>query len=261
MSKSDPVEREWSILTGKEERFLESRIKAKPPIINEKLDPHIPEKLRDTLNAAFDKAFEVIFEKGTGIIEKTYSKGRYENDYKINEFAFDLEGGKKRLKKFTKKAGRAKKINMTVSCASGIGLGLLGIGIPDIPIFTASVLKSIYETAMSFGFDYNSDEERLFILKLIEISLKHGIDFAEDNTSFNKAIDAGIMPEGDIKEQIKLTARSMTDAMVYMKFLQGMFIVGAVGGAYDVVYMNRITDYALLKYKRRFLIGKLKKTD
>ena len=261
MNKPNPVKHEWNALMSKEEKFLSSRLKANPSIINRKLDSHIPEKLRSTLNTAFDKAFEIIFEKGTGIIEKTYDKNRYENDYKINEFAFDLEGGKKRLKKFTKKANRAKKINMGVSCASGIGLGLIGIGIPDIPIFTASVLKSIYETAMSFGFDYNSDEERLFILKLIEISLKQGIDFAEDNTAFNKAIDAGVLPKGDVKEQIKLTARSMTDAMIYMKFLQGMFIVGAVGGAYDVIYMNRITDYALLKYKRRFLTEKLKKND
>ena len=44
---------------------------------------------------------------------------------------------------------------------------------------------------------------------------------------------------------MKSTAQSMTDAMIYMKFLQGIFVVGAVGGAWDVVYMNRITDYAI----------------
>ena len=38
-----------------------------------------------------------------------------------------------------------------------------------------------------------------------------------------------------------------------MKFLQGVPVIGAVGGAYDVVYMKQITEYANLKYKRRFL--------
>ena len=38
-----------------------------------------------------------------------------------------------------------------------------------------------------------------------------------------------------------------------MKFLQGFPVVGAVGGAYDVIYMKQITEYAKLKYKRRFL--------
>lgn len=256
--KYSPIEKEWNDLIKKDDKFLNSRIKANMPLINEKLDPKIPEKLRDTLNAAFNKAFEIIFEKGVGIIEKTYNKEKYELDYKVNEYALGLKNDKKRLKKFGKKAGAAKKINMAVSCASGIGLGIFGIGIPDIPIFTASVFKSIYETALSFGYNYESPEERLFILRVIEIAMKQGVDFAESNTELNKMIDNGLSPAGDIEEQKKRTAQSMTDAMIYMKFLQGMFIIGAVGGAWDVVYMNRITDYAILKYRRRFLVDKIK---
>jgi len=38
-----------------------------------------------------------------------------------------------------------------------------------------------------------------------------------------------------------------------MKFLQGIPLVGAVGGVYDVVYMKQITEYAKIKYQRRFL--------
>ena len=40
-----------------------------------------------------------------------------------------------------------------------------------------------------------------------------------------------------------------------MKFLQGIPLVGAVGGAYDVVYMKQISAYARLKYQRRLLLG------
>ncbi len=255
--KTAPLEREWNALIKKEEKFIIARMRAKPSLINEKLDPHVPEKLRETLNTAFNKAFEVIFEKGIGVIEKTYNKEKYELDYKVNEYALGLKEDKKRIKKFGKKAGSAKRVNMAVSCVSGIGLGVVGVGIPDIPIFTASVFKSIYETALSFGYGYETDEERLFILRLIEIAMRQGVDFAEDNTALNKLIDCGQMPAADVGEQMKRTAQAMTDAMIYMKFLQGMFIVGAVGGAWDVVYMNRITDYAILKYKRRFLVKKL----
>ena len=38
-----------------------------------------------------------------------------------------------------------------------------------------------------------------------------------------------------------------------MKFLQGIPIVGAAGGAYDAVYMQKIVKYAEMKYRRRFL--------
>lgn len=37
-----------------------------------------------------------------------------------------------------------------------------------------------------------------------------------------------------------------------MKFLQGIPIVGAAGGAYDAVYMKQIVKYAEMKYRRRF---------
>ena len=46
-----------------------------------------------------------------------------------------------------------------------------------------------------------------------------------------------------------------------MKFLQGIPIVGAVGGAYDVIYMKKVNDYAKLKYNRRFLEGQLLGSD
>ena len=44
-----------------------------------------------------------------------------------------------------------------------------------------------------------------------------------------------------------------------MKFLQGIPVVGAVGGIYDEVYMKRITEYANLKYKKRFLMKKMER--
>lgn len=39
-----------------------------------------------------------------------------------------------------------------------------------------------------------------------------------------------------------------------MKFLQGVPVVGAVGSAYDVVYMKHISEYARIKYQKRFLL-------
>ena len=256
--KLTAFEREWQLLSKKEDKFMSARMKAKPPALNEKLDPHVPDKLRETLNMAFNKAFEIIFEKGSSLIEKTYNKEKHELDYKVNEYAARLKPDKKRIKKFGQKARKSKSVNMAISCASGIGLGLFGVGIPDIPIFTAAVFKSIYETALSFGYDYDSEAEKIFILCLIETSMKHGVDFARSNTELNKLIDNGLLPSADISQQMKKTAQSMTDAMIYMKFLQGIFVVGAVGGVWDVVYMNRITDYAILKYKRRFLADKMK---
>ena len=54
-------------------------------------------------------------------------------------------------------------------------------------------------------------------------------------------------------------ANCLSKELLYMKFVQGLPIIGAVGGAYDYVYMNKISKYAQLKYKRRFLRKKINK--
>ena len=47
-----------------------------------------------------------------------------------------------------------------ISGVSGIGLGLLGLGLPDIAVLTGLILKSIYEIAVSYGYDYQREEEQ-----------------------------------------------------------------------------------------------------
>ena len=56
-------------------------------------------------------------------------------------------------------------------------------------------------------------------------------------------------------QQIVNTSRVLSTELLYMKFLQGVPIVGAVGGAYDVIYMNSISKYSRMKYKKRFLLN------
>lgn len=51
--------------------MLELERKEKDSILNQKLAEKVPEKLQSTLDAAFAKAFTLVFENGTGIIEKT----------------------------------------------------------------------------------------------------------------------------------------------------------------------------------------------
>lgn len=255
-SKKSPIEKEWTKLIESEDKFLIARMKAKPQVINEKLDTYIPKKLQNGLDTAFNKAFDFVFEKGTGVIGKTYNRDKYEYEYKVKKYALELKENKRNIKRFSKKAKAAKNVNVLVSGVSGVGMGIIGVGIPDIPVFTSMVLRSIYEIAMSFGFNYDDMKEQIFILKLIEVSMKNGIDFADANTELNKLIDNDENLTETKYEQISKTSKALGDAMIYMKFIQGIPIVGALGGAYDIVYVNRISNYAVLKYKRRFLIKK-----
>ena len=67
-------------------------------------------------------------------------------------------------------------------------------------------------------------------------------------TSKNELVDNSI----PLDEIIQETARILSGELLYMKFLQGIPIVGVVGGAFDFKYMKEITTYAEIKYRKRY---------
>lgn len=255
--KKAPIDKEWEKLMKQESKFLTSRAEKKESFLNQKLAQVVPEQLQETLDTAFAKAFGLIFDKGTGIIEKTYRKDELEKSFQINQYAADVRKDGKSLKVFSKKAKQSGNVNLLVSGVSGIGMGVLGVGIPDIPVFIGMVLRSIYEIALSYGYRYDTPEEQYFILLLIEAAVSRGDELLERNQEMDEYIKTEQMPEPYNRDvQIKLTSAVLSKELLYMKFLQGVPVVGAVGGAYDVVYLKQITEYANLKYKRRFLLKK-----
>ena len=193
------------------------------------------------------------FEKGTVWIEKTYDREKKEQDYKINEYAANLRGNAKSVKAFGRKARSGKLLNTAISTVEGFGMGILGMGLPDIPLFLSVVLKSIYELALDYGFSYDTEEEQLFILKIIETAMLHGNSLLEGNDE----IDAWMAKEAcftlNKQEQMQNTSYALSEELLYLKFVQGVPVVGILGGVSDIIYQKKITDYAALKYKRRFL--------
>lgn len=260
MFRQNRWEKEWTALEKKEARYLMRRREEKTSsALQQKLEEKIPEKLEETLNTAFIKAFDLVFEKGTGLIEKTYNKDQQKTDYQVREYAAGLKESRKTVKAFGRQSQGTRMKNLMISGVEGVGLGLLGIGLPDIPLFTAVILKSVYEIALSYGFEYESEKEQWFILKMIETALKKGEELERNNSLLNAWIDQNGIGETvkGRKGQSKETAAALAEALLYMKFLQGIPVVGVAGGAADTVYLKKITDYAELKYKRRFLRKKI----
>ena len=248
------VDKEWNRLLKQERKYIERRLEKKESLINQKLAEKIPDKLQETLHAAFYKAFVMIFEKGTGIIEKTYKREAIEQDYKIGQYAVEVKQNKKALRTLSKNASYSGVGNMALSGAMGIGMGALGIGLPDIPLFTGMIFKSIYEIALRYGYNYEKQEERTYILLLIQGAVSYGEALKEIDQEVNTYIETGkFLGNIDKEEQLKKAAAVLSKELLYMKFLQGIPIIGIVGGAYDVVYMKQITEYAELKYRHRYL--------
>ena len=242
------IDKEWEQVQKAEEAFLNRNLQVRTAGWQEKIAKFVPNKLEETLNTAFFKAFELIFDKGMAVIEKTCQREKKEQDYKINVYAADVRNTRHALRAFNRAANASRGLNMAVSSVEGVGMGLLGMGLPDIPLFLGVLLKSIYEIALSYGFSYDSEEEQIFILKLIETALSHGQTLVDGNSVLN-AREFGV----DREEQIKRASDALAKELLYLKFVQGIPVVGVVGGLSDMVYQKKISDYAAIKYRRRFL--------
>lgn len=258
MFKRKPaLEIEIEKLNKQEAAYRNKHQNASETKLNQLLENKVPEKLQGSLDLAFSKAFSLMFQKGTGIIEKTYNKEEMENDYKVDAYAHSLRNNKKSLTSFSKKALGSAKVNLAISGVSGVCLGILGIGLPDITVFTGLLLKSLYQTSLHYGFLYSDESEKRFLLLLIRGALSYGDEFIKIDQEIDNFIQTGVFShEEELEIGIKKTSACFSKELLYMKFLQGIPIVGVVGGVYDPVYIKRINHYAELKYRKRFLLLK-----
>ena len=59
-----------------------------------------------------------------------------------------------------------------------------------------------------------------------------------------------------VQNQIGMTADDFALDMLVLKFIQGLPVVGVVGGLSNPVYYNKIMEYVRLKYHKRYLLSK-----
>ncbi|MDO5551621.1 MAG: EcsC family protein [Lachnospiraceae bacterium] len=251
------VEKELKAVKKQEEALLKAAGRQEALRWKQALEEKIPEGVYQNLQKAFGKAFSIIFTKGTGIVEKSFHREAIQEDHQIQSFAFQVKASQKVLKRVRGSAGAANRMNLAVTAAEGIGLGIFGIGLPDIVIFVGVLLKGVYETALRYGFDYTSDEERYFILKLMETAMLKEEAWIDGNAQIDQLIDGGISKEhqaDNMDQQIHETARAFAMDMVLMKFIQGLPVIGIIGGAGNPLYYSRVIKYVELKYRKRYLL-------
>ena len=258
------LQKELEQLEKRERRLERSAGNQEPPEWKKALETKVPEKVRVNLEKAFCKAFSVVFQHGNTLIEKTYDKEELQKDHEIQAYAVELKGNRRELRRMRKAAGAADLRNMALATVEGAGLGLLGIGLPDIVIFIGMLMKGVYEAALHYGFDYDSPQERLFILKMMEASLSRG----EERIRADREVDAmcAALPSAEeaknlLQEQTDRTAKAFAADMLLLKFIQGLPVVGLLGGAGNPVYYRRIMKYVQIRYHKRYLLGMIAKQN
>lgn len=253
--KNTPWEQEFRAVWRREERFLQQYEDPSESILDQKIAEHVPEKLIDTLRAAFEKAVGLVFEKGSGVVMGEARREDRRQTYQVNEYAANLRETRKSLRAFSREASRAGQGSVLLSGAAGVGMGLLGVMLPDIPLVTAMLMKCVYETAESFGFPCTEDRERIYALRVMETALSYGEELERGGRALETYAQTGAWPEPvRLEDQIRATARRLAETLLYGKALQNIPVAGAVGGAGDLVCLRRVRRYAAIKYEKRFLL-------
>lgn len=248
-------EQRW--LVKKENTFLKSKLNP----IKGRIEGMIPDKLKTTLQVAFFKGFQLVFEKGSTYIERTYSKDKIQLEHDLNNYALDKYPHKKQITRLDKSANRSKLLNSSIAVLEGGVLGVLGIGLPDIPLFISVILRTINEIALSYGYSYENEEEKAYILGLISGALAGGENrkaYSEEVDCLSDGIDSAIVMNIKLNERMKETADVLSDALLTAKFIQGIPIVGIIGGAVNHSVIQKVAYFAKMKYKKRYLTCKLK---
>lgn len=221
--------------------FLVNARKKNESELDKVIQKFVPEKLNETLRKAFCKAFEIILKNGTGILRSTL---------------YDRE--QKNIDDAQMKSKIAGLFDKALTFAEGAGFGIIGLGLPDIPVFTSMVIRNIYQKAAFYGFDYSSETEQVYVLKLIAGASASGKDAERLSLEVDKLADnidnGGFVYFGIPYDYIKEASDSIADDMIYMKFVQGIPFVGAIGGIYNAATINKIDKYAEFKYHKRRLL-------
>lgn len=250
--KKKLMKKEHKLLNKKENAYIRNKIAP----IKGTVEKKIPDNMINTFQNAFEKGFYYVFEKGTLIIEKSYNSEKLKNEADINKYILSKEVSNKNFKNIDRKINKGIFINKGIATVEGSLLGLFGIGLPDIPIFIGMILKTIYEVCLSYGFDYESEEEKIFILNIICTGLNKGelkAKYSAETDKIGYNIDNELENNLELNNMIKITSVNLAQTMIISKFIQGMPIIGVYGGISNFKLIQDISRVASIKYKKRFL--------
>ncbi len=225
--------------------------------LKDTLQGYIPESMERMFCDAFTGAFGGVLKKGKGMIEKTYSKDAKAEKLSTAAQQLDRVPTRKSFDQIEKNSKAAIRTNKLLSAAEGGVLGVLGVGLPDIPVFVGMMLRTVYEVALSYGFDYDTPEEQGYVLSLISLSFCEGDRTEEysrlcDRIAADIAKGQGISPQ-EHKERIAEAAAMLSAYMTLAKAVQGLPIIGVVGGVTNYQMISRLGKVANIKYKKRYL--------
>jgi len=228
----------------------------------ERLREKIPNTLRASLEFAFEKAFSLLFSpEGERFLEHTFSKKKLDAQAGLWQAPLSPAQARKALRDMERTAALTRPLETAAAGVEGVALGLLGVGLPDIPVLLAWLLRSLYQDAARYGFSPDSDGERVYLLLLLQGALSGGEErraLSLQADRLGRALDHGWACEVSLPAQLRKSAALLSDRLLVVKFIQGLPLVGAAGGLSNLSISAAVSEYGGMKYKKRFLEKKVR---
>lgn len=224
-----------------------------------KVEARVPPKLVGSMDEAFYLAFQMLFEQGTRLLRLTFSEKRLRAERYIREYYLKEDPSAERVQSFHNSARIGGVVNTVLATAEGFVMGLFGMGLPDIPVLMSLLLRTIYTTALRYGYRFDNPRERYFILLVLSAALAKGSERREYSRKADEAgqlIDSGERMNVNLDEQMRETAKALARSMLVVKFIQTTSIIGVVGGVQNFAASRKVAVMANLKYQKRFLLRK-----
>lgn len=250
----DCQEKEQKLLF--EDPFWKKAVSKTTGSVKAKIEDKIPEKLEDTLNKAFTAAFKMVFQEGKILIKKTYNEETLKSEYADKRVGVQTKGDRSLIKKLRRPAEKRYFKSLGVAATEGVGLGLLGIGLPDIPILIGNMIRTCTVSAHSHGLDTDRKDEQVYMLMMIRLAAMP----VEERTAVNSqldalgdAIDSGKEIFLDLEAEMKETSERLSMTLLFSRFVMGLPVVGVAGGLYNPVIVSQLHQLAEVKYEARLL--------
>lgn len=249
-------------LEKQEQRLLSRRSFSPFAAQTQALRARIPYTVQSNLERAFEKAFALLFgPEGTRFLEHTYAKGKLETQARQWESPLSPNQARNQLSELSRKTALTTALENTAAGVEGTVLGVLGIGLPDIPVLLAWLLRALYQSAARYGFRYDSPAERVYLLLVLQGALTDGEQrrtFSRRADRLGRALDHGWEADYDLAAETRAAAVLLSERLLLVKFIQGMPLVGIVGGPANLSLSSAVNQYGGLKYKKRFLERKVR---
>lgn len=249
-------------LEAREKRLLNRRSFSPLSAPAEKLRAKIPNTLRSSLEFAFEKAFSLLFSpEGKRFLEHTYARKKLEAQAERWQSPLTPAQARRALVDMERTTALTRPLESAAAGVEGVALGLLGVGLPDIPVLLAWLLRSLYQDAARYGFPLTCDGERVYLLLLLQGTLTDGEERRELSRRadrLGRAIDHGWDYDAALAVELRKTSALLSDRLLVVKFVQGLPLVGALGGLSNLSISAAVSEYGGMKYKKRFLEKKVR---